>query len=138
MKNNRIQVQTTVAAPASKAWQTFTRPEHITGWNFASDDWQCPGAENDLRPGGRYSARMEAKDGSFGFDFTAVYDEVEEGRRLSYTMEDGRRATTTFEPAGEGTTVTTTFDPEGTNDPEMQRAGWQAILDNYRRYTEAQ
>lgn len=136
METKKITISTTVAAGVDKVWEYWTKPEHITKWNFASDDWQCPRAENDLRAGGKYKARMEAKDGSFGFDFEAVYDEVIDRKKITYTMGDGRQATTDFEDLGGQTRVTTTFDAEGVNDPEMQRAGWQAILDNFKKYAE--
>ncbi len=134
---DKIKVQAFIRADKQKVWDYYTKPEHITKWNFASDDWQCPKAENDLRVGGKYLARMEAKDGSFGFDFEAVYDEVIDQKKLTYTMSDGRQATTDFENLGGRTKVTTTFDAEGVHDQEMQRAGWQAILDNFKKYTEA-
>lgn len=136
METKKITISTTVAAGVDKVWEYWTKPEHITKWNFASDDWQCPRAENDLRAGGKYNARMEAKDGSFGFDFEAVYDEVIDRKKITYTMGDGRQATTGFEDLGGQTKVTTSFDAEGVNDPEMQRAGWQAILDNFKKHTE--
>ena len=123
----------TVATPCA-AWRAWTEPAHITRWNFAAPDWCCPHAEVDLRPGGRYRARMEAKDGSFGFDLEAVFDTVEPERRIAFTMPDGRSAETTFEAVGGGTRLTTTFDAETRNPVEMQRAGWQAILDNFARY----
>lgn len=136
METNPITVQTTIAADPATVWACWTQPEHITQWNFATDDWQCPRAENDLRPGGTYRARMEAKDGSFGFDFEAVYDEVVPGQRIAYTMGDGRKAITQFEPREGGTHVTTHFDAESVHDRELQRSGWQAILDNFRKHTE--
>jgi len=137
MELTKITVEATIAAATDKVWNYWTKPEHITHWNFASDEWQCPRAENDLRVGGKYLARMEAKDGSFGFDFEAIYDEVIDQKKITYTMTDGRQATTTFEDLGGATKVTTTFDAEGEHDAEMQRAGWQAILDNFKKYTEA-
>jgi uncharacterized protein YndB with AHSA1/START domain len=137
MEQKKITIQATISADKSKVWEYWTKPEHITKWNFASDDWECPRAENDLRPGGKYAARMQAKDGSFGFDFEAVYDEVTNQEKITYTMGDGRQATTGFEDQGGQTKVTTTFDAEGVHDAEMQRAGWQAILDNFKRYAEA-
>ena len=112
MAKEQITIDTLVAAPIEKVWQYWTVPEHITHWNFASDDWCCPSAENDLRVGGCYKARMEAKDGSFGFDFEAIYDHVSEYKALTYTMTDGRKATTNFESQGNSTKVTTTFDAE--------------------------
>ncbi|WP_205504351.1 SRPBCC family protein [Rufibacter psychrotolerans] len=136
MEQTKITVEATFSADLGKAWDFYTRPEHITNWNFASEDWQCPNAENDLQAGGKYRARMEAKDGSFGFDFEAIYDEVIPQKRLTYTMTDGRQCTTEFTDLGGATNVTTTFDAEGEHDTEMQRAGWQAILNNFKHYTE--
>lgn len=137
MNTTKITIEATVSADSKKVWNCWTSPEHITRWNFATEDWQCPRAENDLRVGGKYSARMEAKDGSFGFDFEAIYDEVIVQKKLTYTMSDGRVATTDFEDLGGKTKVTTTFDAETENDAEMQRAGWQAILNNFKKYTES-
>lgn len=136
MEQTKIKIEANISADISKVWEYYTKPEHITKWNFATDDWQCPRAENDLKPGGKYSARMEAKDGSFGFDFEAIYDEVVDQKKLTYTMGDGRQVTTNFENLDGTTKVTTTFDAENTNDVEMQRAGWQAILNNFKNYTE--
>ncbi len=133
----RITVETTVHAPVEKVWRTFTEPAHVTKWNAASDDWHSPRAENDLRTGGSFNVRMEAKDGSAGFDFTGTYDEVALHERYSYTMSDGRKVDVVFTPEGEGTKITETFDPETENTPEMQRAGWQAILDNFKTYCES-
>jgi len=132
-----ITVTATVKASLEKAWLSFTVPEHITQWNFAADEWQCPTAENDLTPGGKFSYRMEAKDGSSGFDFGGIYDEVKPNELLAYTMGDGRKVRVTFTPNGNQTFVEETFDPEGTNPIEMQRDGWQAILDNYKKHTES-
>jgi len=132
----KITVEARLATDIKTAWDTYTNPEHIINWNFAADDWCCPSASNDMRVGGKYSARMEAKDGSFGFDFEATYDEVIDGQQFTYTMPDGRVVTTKFEEAGGETKVTTTFDPESQNPIEMQQSGWQAILNNYVKYTE--
>lgn len=136
MSPTKITISATVKTDAKKAWDAYTLPQHITKWNFASDDWQCPSAENDLRIGGKYKARMEAKDGSFGFDFEAVYDEVIPQQKITYTMGDGRKATTLFESANGITKVTTTFDAESENPIEMQQQGWQMILNNFVKYTE--
>jgi uncharacterized protein YndB with AHSA1/START domain len=136
MEQTKVTVEATIAADTNKVWDYWTKPEHITKWNFATDDWQCPRAEADLRVGGKYCARMEAKDGSFGFDFEAIYDEVVDQKRITYTMTDGRQATTDFENLDGATKVTTTFDAEGEHDVEMQRAGWQAILNNFKKYAE--
>ena len=132
-----ITVQHTVNAPVEKVWDAFTSPEHITKWNFASDEWHSPSAQNDLRTGGAFSYRMEAKDGSFGFDFGGIYDEVRDKEYIEYTMGDGRKVQVSFEPQGNGTKVIENFEAEGQNPIEMQRGGWQAILDNFKKYTES-
>lgn len=132
----RITVEATVNAPAEKVWEFWTKPEHITQWNSASPDWHTPRSENDVRVGGKFSARMEAKDGSFGFDFGGTYDEVVPNQRLAYTIGDGRKVEVDFKANGDNTLVTETFEAEGMNPVEMQRGGWQAILDNFKRYTE--
>lgn len=133
-----VTIDTVINASPQKVWTCFTGPEHIVAWNAASDDWHTPTATNDLRVGGSFSSRMEAKDGSFGFDFTGVYDEVIDQRAIAYTMPDGRKVRVEFEPAGSGTRVIERFDPETEHPIEMQRQGWQAILDNFKRYTETQ
>ena len=134
----RIRIEAVVGKPRHQIWTLFNQPEHIVKWNFASDDWHCPRAENELSVGGRICHRMEAKDGSFGFDFEGVYDAVEVYLRLAYTMPDGRQVETSFADAGAGTRVTTAFDSDGENPADTQRAGWQAILDNFKRYAESQ
>lgn len=135
-KKTPITITAQVNAPVKKAWKAYTDPVAITLWNFASDDWYCPTAENDLRVGGKMKSRMEAKDGSFGFDFEATYDEVVDQKKIAYSLDDGRKVIITFEEHDGKTTVTTVFDPEETNPVEMQQAGWQAILDNYKAYAE--
>lgn len=137
MNTVKISVQANVMADAKKVWDYYTNPKHITQWNFASPDWQCPKAENDLRVGGKYSARMEAKDGSWGFDFEATYTEVVNQKTFTYVLGDGRSATVDFETLGNQTNVNVTFDAETENSEEMQRGGWQAILDNFKKYAEA-
>ncbi|HEV8286309.1 MAG TPA: SRPBCC family protein [Chitinophagaceae bacterium] len=132
-----ITVENTVKAPVQKVWKFWTLPEHITKWNAASDDWHTPFAENDLRVGGKFFSRMEAKDGSFGFDFGGVYDEVKTNELIEYTIGDGRKVVVHFTPNGNETKVVETFEAENTNPIEMQRGGWQAILDNFKKYTEA-
>jgi uncharacterized protein YndB with AHSA1/START domain len=132
----KITVSVTVHAKIENVWDCFTKPEHITKWNFASNDWHCPRAENDVRVGGKYNARMEAKDGSFGFDFITIYDSVIVLKELSYSMEDGRQATTIFESVNGKTNIITTFDAENENPVELQQNGWQAILNNFKAYTE--
>lgn len=136
MEQKEIIVSANILADPKKVWDYYTQPVHITNWNFASDDWKCPEAKNDLRVGGVYSARMEAKDGSFGFDFEAVYDEVVEGEKLIYTMTDGRKTTVTFEDEDNNTKVNIMFDADGENPIEIQRDGWQAILNNFKKYVE--
>lgn len=135
-ENTTITVETTVNAPVEKVWKMFTSPEDITKWNQASEDWHSPRAENDLRPGGKFTTRMEAKDGSFGFDFGGVYDEVKTHELISYTMEDGRKVRVDFKADGNMTRVVEQFDAEQTHSAEMQKAGWQAILDSFKRYVE--
>jgi uncharacterized protein YndB with AHSA1/START domain len=136
MEGTKITVGTTIAAPVEKVWDYYTAPEHITQWNFADESWHCPAAQNDLVEGGKLKSRMEAKDGSFGFDFEATYDAIEPHKSITYTMGDGRQATTTFEDAGGNTQVTTIFDAEEEHSLEMQQGGWQAILNNFKKYTE--
>ena len=137
MSTQKVTIEARIAAAPEKVWDHYTKPEHITKWNFASDDWCCPSAENDLRVGGKYKARMEAKDGSFGFDFEAIYDEVNMHKKLVYTMPDGRVVETTFEELEDATKVTTIFDAETENDVELQKNGWQAILNNFKKYVES-
>ena len=129
-----ITIEAHVAAPPAEAWRAFTSPDAITRWNFASPDWCCPRAEVDLREGGAHRARMEARDGSAGFDLAGTYEEVTPPKALTLRLEDGRRARTTFEPEAGGTRVRTVFDPEATHPIEMQREGWQAILDSYAAF----
>lgn len=132
-----ITVEATVNAPVEKVWEYWNQPEHITKWASASDEWHTPRAENDLRAGGSFSSRMEAKDGSMGFDFGGVYDEVREHEYIEYTLGDNRKVKISFDAKGDITHVTESFEAEGTNPVEMQRAGWQAIMDNFKKYTEA-
>ena len=133
----QITVKNTVKAPVEKVWQYWTSPEHITRWCNASDDWHTPVAQNDVRVGGKFLSRMEAKDGTMGFDFGGVYDEVEEHKRIAYTMGDGRRVSVDFTSNGAETSVSETFEAEDTNSIEMQRGGWQAILDNFKKHVES-
>ena len=133
----RIKVEALVKAPVADVWKAWNRPEDIMNWNTADPGWHCPSSENDLREGGSFKNRMEARDGSFGFDFEGSYDRVEPHKEISYTMSDGRRATTLFSEKDGGTSVSTSFDAESQNDPEFQKQGWQAILDNFKKYVEA-
>ena len=132
-----ITVETRVKAPVAKVWEYWNDPEHITGWAFASEDWEAPDAENDLRVGGQFRIAMAAKDKSAGFDWIGTYSALEENRLIGYVMGDGRHVQITFEETPEGTQVTETFDPENLHPPEFQRAGWQAILENFRKYVES-
>jgi len=136
MDTTKITIQAVVAADRQKVWNCYTQPEHITKWNFATDTWHCPAASNDMRVGGKYLARMEAKDGSFAFDFEAVYNEIVDGEKFTYTMPDNREIQVSFEKMDDKTRVTVTFDPENVNPVDLQRDGWQSILDNFRRYAE--
>ncbi|MBB3112519.1 uncharacterized protein YndB with AHSA1/START domain [Paenibacillus phyllosphaerae] len=133
-----ITVEATVHAPVEHVWTYWTEPQHITQWNQASEEWHAPRAENDLRAGGKFLTRMEAKDGSFGFDFEGIYDEVRTHELIAYTIGDGRTVTITFIAQGNDTKVVEAFEAEGTNPVEMQQAGWQAILDNFKTYSERQ
>lgn len=135
--SHKITVSAVINADAQKVWNYYTQPEHITRWNFADPSWQCPSASNDMKVGGKYAARMEAKDGSFGFDFEAVYNEIKEGENFTYTMPDGRQVHVDFKENNDQTHVDVAFDPENQNPEEMQKGGWQAILDNFKKYTES-
>lgn len=133
----KIKIDITILAPVEKVWDYYNDPEHIVKWNFAHESWECPSSENDLRVGGKFNNRMEAKDGSFGFDFVGIYDEVVENELIKYHMEDGRNVEIVFEKADENTTkVKISFDPETQNSVEMQREGWYAILNNFHKYVE--
>lgn len=128
-----ITVSTVVNAPVSVVWAAYTTPEDIKAWNAASPDWHTTASTVDLRPGGHFSARMEAKDGSFGFDFAGQYTQVEQHRLIEYVFGD-RTAQVRFEEGPQGVTVTVTFEAEDTHSEEQQRGGWQAILDNFARH----
>lgn len=140
MESNKfisVTIKALVNASTEKVWNCWTEPQHIIKWNAASDDWHTPRATNDVRPGGKFTSRMEAKDGSMGFDFEGVYEKVVPHQHLSYAMSDGRKVEVTFTPKGNAVEVVETFDAEQTNSIEMQRGGWQAILDNFKKYTES-
>jgi uncharacterized protein YndB with AHSA1/START domain len=132
----KITVQTTINAPIAKVWEFYNSPEHVTKWNSPSPDWHTPKAENDLKAGGKFVYRMEAKDGSGGFDFGGTYDEVVENNLIKYTMDDERKVEVKMQEVDGKTNVSVTFDPENENAPEFQQAGWQSILDSFRRYVE--
>ena len=133
-----IQIQTVIQRPVAEVWTYWTEPEHIKAWNAASDDWHTTEATNDVQAGGRFSSHMAAKDGSVGFDFSGVYLEVILYEKLAYTIDDGRHVTILFTANGDETEVDETFEAESTNPPEMQQAGWQAILDRFKAYAEQQ
>jgi uncharacterized protein YndB with AHSA1/START domain len=137
ISNTAITIEATVNAPIEKIWKYWTEPKHIKGWAFASDDWHVPNAENDVRVDGRFTTTMAAKDGSFRFDFGGVYTRVKENKSMEYTIDDGRKVKIEFSAEGGSTRVVETFDPESENPIEMQRGGWQAILDSFKRYTES-
>jgi len=136
MTPQKITIKVAVSADKQKVWDYYTKPEHITKWNFADPSWHCPTATNDLNIGGRYVARMEAKDGSFGFDFEAVYTEIQQGENFAYEF-GGRFSKVEFKEQNGLTEVTVLFDPETEHPIEMQKNGWQAILNNFKNYTES-
>lgn len=131
-----ITVETTVNAPVAEVWKYWTEPQHIVKWSFASADWHAPRAENDLRVGGTFLTRMEAKDGSFGFDFGGVYDEVKTHELIAYTLGDGRKVKIDFIGQGSSTKIVEAFEAESTNSVDMQQAGWQSFMDNFKKYSE--
>ena len=133
----KITVETLVKAVPAAVWAAWNTPEDIKQWNAASDDWHTTQSSVDLREGGRFSARMEAKDGSFGFDFEGTYTRVVPHQAIEYRMSDGREVQVEFSETADGVLVRETFDAETENSPELQRTGWQAILDNFRRYVES-
>ena len=132
-----ITVQTIVNAPMEKVWDCWTNPQHITHWAFASDDWEAPHAENDLRVGGKFGTVMAAKDKSTSFDFNGVYSHVDQHNVIEYSIEGGRKVRVEFESLPEGIQVTEIFEAETINSDDKQRDGWQAILDNFKKYVEA-
>lgn len=132
-----ITIESIINAPIDKVWKLWTEPEHIKKWNNASPDWHTPFAENDLKAGGKFSSRMEAKDGSFGFDFGGVYDDVKTNELIAYTLGDGRKVKIIFSAQDNKTKVVETFEAESENPIEIQRGGWQSILDNFKNYTES-
>ena len=131
-----VTVSAHINAPVQKVWEYWNNPNHITGWNFASDDWHAPSAQNDLRIGGKFNSRMEAKDGSFGFDFEGVYDEIIPEKYIEYTLGDSRKVKIKFTSEGNTTIIDETFEAESENPVEMQQMGWQMILNNFKRYAE--
>jgi uncharacterized protein YndB with AHSA1/START domain len=136
-EKTEITVETIVKAPVAKTWKFWSEPQHITKWCAASDDWHAPKAENDLRTNGKFSTTMAAKDGSMSFDFGGTYTNVQPNKVIEYTMDDGRKCKITFSEKNNETKIVETFEAEDQNPVEMQRGGWQAILDNFKKYTEA-
>jgi uncharacterized protein YndB with AHSA1/START domain len=135
-KKPTITVEATINEYIEEVWKYWTEPEHIKKWNSATEDWHTPFAENDLRVGGKFLSRMEAKDGSFGFDFGGVYDEVKLNEFMSYTMGDGRKVRISFVNKSNKTIIIENFEAEDTNSIELQQRGWQSILDNFKKYVE--
>jgi uncharacterized protein YndB with AHSA1/START domain len=139
MENNTsktISVQVTVLSPMEKVWDYWTSPEHITKWNNASDGWHTPHAVNDLRAGGKFLSRMEARDGKVGFDFEGTYDTVIKHVLISYVLADGRKVKVYFAGEDNNTNIVEKFEAESVHTIEQQRDGWQAILNNFKKYTE--
>jgi uncharacterized protein YndB with AHSA1/START domain len=132
-----ISVKAEISAPIEKVWKCWTAPEFIARWNHASDDWHSPHAFNDLKVGGKFNYRMEAKDGSFGFDFWGIYTKIELQQSIEYTLGDDRKVQIEFLTSGNKTTIVETFEAESENSIERQRGGWQAILDNFKTLAEA-
>lgn len=137
MGKEKITVNTSVNSPISKVWELWNGPEHIVKWNTATDEWHTPRASNDLKKGGKLIARMEAKDGSMGFDFEGTYDEIVPNELIRYKIADGREVSVSFSSEGNVTNISETFEAEETNSLEMQKNGWQAIMDNFKKYAES-
>jgi uncharacterized protein YndB with AHSA1/START domain len=131
-----IEVSTTVKAPLNKVWEYWTSPQHITKWNFASDDWHCPNAENDLQIGAKFSYRMESTDGEMGFNFSGKYTEISPNNSITYLIDDGRKVSITFNEEGDSTKIVEQFEADNENARDMQQQGWQAILNNFKQYAE--
>lgn len=135
--NSSITVSAVVNSSIESVWDSWNLPSHIAGWAFASDDWEASSVENDLRVGGKFKIRMQAKDKSAGFDFIGTYSVVDENKLIEYVMEDGRHVSVRFELINDGVKVIEIFDPEDENPEETQRKGWQAILNNFKKYVES-
>jgi uncharacterized protein YndB with AHSA1/START domain len=136
MKTTKVLVEVVSSKPVRELWDLWTKPEHITQWCYALDTWYAPAAENDLRVNGRFKTRMEAKDGSMGFDFEGVYTAVSDLKRIDYKLADGREVSVRFDEIPGGVKISELFDIETINSPEIQRNGWQAILDNFKKYAD--
>lgn len=132
-----ITVNIIIDAPVQKVWDSWTVPAHIVHWNNASPDWHTPRAENDLRVGGKFLSRMEARDGSMGFDFSGEYTKIQQHKLIELTLDDNRKVRVRFDADGHKTKVTEVFEAENQNAVELQQSGWQAILDNFKKYVEA-
>lgn len=135
--NKTITVETEINSPIDKVWRYYTEPQHITQWNNASPDWHTPWAKNDLKVGGEFTYRMESKETSEGFEFGGKYTQVKNHEIIAYTMVDGRKVKAEFKQVGNKTNVKVSFDPENENSLEMQKSGWQAILNNFKKYVES-
>ncbi len=133
----KIEIEALVNGSREQIWDAWVNPNKITKWNFASEDWCCPKAQVDLRGGGQFSHRMEAKDGSMGFDLNGIYTKVDEHKALSMELKDGRIVDITLELTDDGILVREVFEAENQNPPEMQKAGWQAILNNFKAFVES-
>jgi uncharacterized protein YndB with AHSA1/START domain len=136
MGNKSITIEAIIKKPIDRVWEKWTLPQHIVGWNNASEDWYTPAAENDLRVGGSFNYKMAARDSSFCFDFGGIYDEVIYCKKIAYTIGDGRKVVVEFNELVGCVKAVETFEAEEANSLEMQRTGWQAILDNFKRYAE--
>jgi uncharacterized protein YndB with AHSA1/START domain len=135
MAPKELLISCLIPEEVAQVWECYSNPKHVVHWNAAHESWTCPKAENDLKPGGRFNYRMEAKDGSFGFDFTGVYNEIALHEVMNYTLDDGRKVRVKFVPlAGKETQIEIVFEAESENSLELQQQGWQAILDNFRNY----
>ncbi|MCS3554937.1 MULTISPECIES: SRPBCC family protein [unclassified Sphingobacterium] len=137
IQSTKINVTAIVNAPIEIVWDAWNTPSDIMQWNSADPNWHCPASENDVRVNGKFKNRMEAKDGSFGFDFEGIYDKVELFKELAYSMNDGRKVRTVFTEKDGKTTLSTVFDAESENEVEVQKQGWQAILNSFVKYVES-
>lgn len=134
----RIEIENKINAKLDQVWEYWTKPEHITKWNIASEDWLCPKAENDLKEGGKFKYRMESEDGKVGFDFAGTYKEVKEKQKLTYELEDGRNAEVTFSEEDGTVMIKETLDTEDENPVDQQEQGWKSILESFKTYAEEQ
>ncbi len=132
----KIIIKILINSSIERVWEFWTKPEHIIKWNYASEDWHTTKAENDLRVGGKFLTRMEAKDGSFGFDLEGIYDEIKDNEKLDYTLLDDRKVLIYFLQSKDGVEIIQNFEAEKENSIELQKQGWQAILNNFKAYAE--